>query len=69
MWKFRGHEDIQTTQIYTHVALRTIQQVYASTHPAAHMEPAPQQAQSQQPNQVEELLTALDQEADEDREE
>ena len=34
-----GHEDIKTTQIYTQVALRALQQVYAATHPAALLEP------------------------------
>jgi integrase/recombinase XerD len=29
-----GHEDIQTTQIYTQVAIRALQQVHAATHPA-----------------------------------
>jgi integrase/recombinase XerD len=29
-----GHEDIKSTQIYTHVALRSLQQVHAATHPA-----------------------------------
>jgi integrase/recombinase XerD len=35
-----GHEDIKTTQIYTRVALRMLQQVYASTHPGAHLKAA-----------------------------
>ena len=29
-----GHSDIKTTQIYTQVAIRTLQQVHAATHPA-----------------------------------
>ena len=29
-----GHEDIKSTLIYTHVALRGLQQVHAATHPA-----------------------------------
>ena len=29
-----GHEDIRTTQIYTQVAIRALQQIYAATHPA-----------------------------------
>ena len=30
-----GHEDIRTTQIYTRVAIRRLQEVHAATHPAA----------------------------------
>ena len=30
-----GHADIKTTQIYTQVAIRTLQQVHAATHPVA----------------------------------
>jgi integrase/recombinase XerD len=60
-----GHEDIKTTQVYTHVALRALQQVYAATHPAALLDKAPQQ---QQPaaNDAEELHAALEREASED---
>jgi integrase/recombinase XerD len=29
-----GHVKLETTQIYTHVSIRTLQQVHASTHPA-----------------------------------
>lgn len=30
-----GHEDIRTTQIYTRVAIKRLQEVHAATHPAA----------------------------------
>jgi len=29
-----GHENISTTQIYTHVSIRQLKLVHASTHPA-----------------------------------
>ena len=39
-----GHEDLKTTQIYTQVAIRTLQQIHAATHPA-ELHDAPKTAQ------------------------
>ncbi|EKR62726.1 site-specific recombinase, phage integrase domain protein [Leptospira weilii str. 2006001853] len=31
-----GHENLSTTQIYTHVAIRKLKEVYDKTHPSLH---------------------------------
>jgi integrase/recombinase XerD len=66
-----GHEDIKTTQIYTHVAIRALQQVHAATHPAAFLEKAkaPQHTSGNGTAALQNLLTTLDREADQDSEE
>ncbi|EKN87845.1 putative site-specific tyrosine recombinase XerC [Leptospira interrogans str. 2003000735] len=33
-----GHQDLNSTQIYTHVAIRKLQEVYENTHPSAERE-------------------------------
>ena len=34
-----GHVRLDTTQIYTHVSIRTLKQVHTTTHPAARLNP------------------------------
>jgi integrase/recombinase XerD len=34
-----GHACLQTTQIYTHVSIKALQEVHARTHPAATLSP------------------------------
>jgi integrase/recombinase XerD len=36
-----GHADLRATQIYTHVAIRQLQEIHRATHPAATLEPKP----------------------------
>jgi integrase/recombinase XerD len=36
-----GHEEITTTEIYTHVAIRKLQLIHAATHPGAKLERKP----------------------------
>ncbi len=54
-----GHVDLASTEIYTHVAIKLLKQVYSATHPAAHLKRAEDAA---------ELLATLDAEAEEDGE-
>ena len=69
-----GHEDIKTTQIYTQVAIRTLQQVHAATHPAAFIDTdnAPLLPTAQRPRPGDptaaELMAALERDAEEDEE-
>jgi len=63
-----GHVKLETTQIYTHVSIRTLQQVHATTHPAAHLgrdENAPRKAPDPA---AEQLFQMLAEEAANDRE-
>ena len=34
-----GHASVKTTQIYTQVSIRKLQQVHAETHPGARLKP------------------------------
>lgn len=36
-----GHACLQTTQLYTHVSIKALQEVHARTHPAATLSPRP----------------------------
>jgi integrase/recombinase XerD len=56
-----GHVSLRTTEKYTHVSIRTLQKVYAATHPGANLErkkPASQEVENDAARA--ELLAALD---------
>jgi integrase/recombinase XerD len=61
-----GHVKLETTQIYTHVAIRTLQQVHAATHPAALLGHSPAASRPVSDPAAEELFSALDAEAEEE---
>lgn len=61
-----GHSDPSTTQIYTHVSIRKLQQIHQATHPAEQTGPPPEiAAVTATPP---ELTTALELDAQEDDE-
>ncbi len=63
-----GHEDLKTTQIYTQVAIRTLQQVHAATHPGAMLEKGENpSANAADPEAAKALFSALEAEAEDDR--
>lgn len=63
-----GHEDLKTTQIYTQVAIRTLQQVHAATHPAAMLDRGERPSLKADNLAAEALFSVLQSEAEEDRE-
>jgi integrase/recombinase XerD len=63
-----GHEDIKTTQIYTQVAVRALQQVHAATHPGAALNPGDMPLLRRDTEAIEELNRMMAQEAEEDDE-
>ena len=63
-----GHENLETTAIYTHVAIDKLQAIHAATHPAKlHRPQKPPSAPREESGAA--LLAALDAEAGEDMEE
>ena len=61
-----GHADLKTTQIYTHVAIRQLQEIHRATHPAQlSKDRVPMKSTS--PNAAE-VFAQLDAEDDEDPE-
>jgi integrase/recombinase XerD len=61
-----GHEDIKTTQIYTQVAIRTLQQVHAATHPAAMLKHGEHPAINANNPDAEALFSVLEADAEDD---
>ena len=63
-----GHEDIKTTQIYTQVAIRALQQIHAATHPGAMLERGENPSTKATSPDAEPLLQMLAADAEDDRE-
>ena len=66
-----GHAELSSTEIYTHVAIRKLQQIHAATHPGATLERkasgvATENTGPDDDEQKAELLDALDEEAEEE---
>jgi integrase/recombinase XerD len=62
-----GHASLETTQIYTQVSIRQLKAIHEATHPGARlMRASSGQTNSQAEDARQELLEALDEEADEE---
>lgn len=67
-----GHARLDTTRIYTHVAIRKLKQIHEATHPAAKLDSRKQEIASSKNNDERlkaALLETLDAEADEENSE
>jgi integrase/recombinase XerD len=61
-----GHAELSTTEIYTHVAIRKLQEIHAATHPGAkleHKKPSNDNAHSEKEKAA--LLATLEAEGEE----
>jgi integrase/recombinase XerD len=56
-----GHVRLDTTQIYTHVSIRTLKQVHTTTHPAARLSPENTQPRAIQRNDTQPEETHMSQ--------
>jgi integrase/recombinase XerD len=61
-----GHAKISTTELYTRVSINLLKQVYAATHPGAHLNRADAPAKERDTEAEAELFTALAEEAAEE---
>jgi integrase/recombinase XerD len=65
-----GHAELSSTEIYVHVAIRKLQKIHAATHPGATLERKTSGVaiEATGPDDDENLLAALDAEAEEESE-
>jgi len=66
-----GHSDLQSTQVYTQVAIRQLKQIHTATHPGAMLEkkkPVASKTAADEERRKTALLEALGTEADEEKE-
>ena len=65
-----GHESLNSTEVYTHVAIRKLQRIHAATHPGATLERkatvAASETEMDEEERKAELLDALDAEGEEE---
>lgn len=61
-----GHAKLTTTELYTRVSINLLKQVYAATHPGAHLKRPDAPAKAQDGDAAAELLSTLAAEAAEE---
>ena len=63
-----GHAKLTTTELYTRVSINLLEQVYAATHPAAHLHRPDAPAKERDTEAEAELFATLAAESEEDPE-
>ena len=67
--KMLGHASLNSTEVYTQVSIRKLQEIHRATHPGARAEPtSPAAAASEKTDAADELARSLEADADEDPE-